>query len=188
MRFALVLALSAALWGAGDPVKGKEVFKPCLGCHNVDTDQRKMGPSLRTLFGKVTLTNGKRANEENVRALVLDGYNQMPAFRNFISDKEAGDLMAYLLTLNAKVSAAGMPGNDAAFRTWCLSCHDPRKNGERGPDLRGLFTRGRFADGQPVSELALRRLMDDGHGTAPKLRDWLDEPAREAILKYLKTY
>ena len=99
MRFALVILLCCGAWAAGDPVKGKELFKTCLGCHNVDSDQRKMGPSLRTLFGKVTLRNGKRATEENVRALVMDGYNQMPPFRNFLTEEQADDLMAYLHTL-----------------------------------------------------------------------------------------
>jgi cytochrome c2 len=188
MRYALIFLLSYGGWAAGDPAKGKEVFKSCLGCHNVDSDQRKMGPSLRSLFGKVTLGNGKRASEENVRALVLDGYNQMPAFRSFLTGEQAGDLMAYLVTLNSKISPKNAAGADSAFRTWCFNCHDPRKNGERGPDLRGLFTRAKFSNGQDVTEGALRRLMNDGHGTAPPLREWLDEPSRQAILNYLKTY
>lgn len=164
------------------------MFKTCLGCHNVDNDQRKMAPSLRTLFGKVTLRNGKRATEENVRALVLDGYNQMPPFRSFLTEEQTDDLMAYLVTLNSKVAPTSGSGADTAFRTWCLNCHDPGKYGERGPDLRGLFKRAKFSNGDAVTESALRRLMDGGHGTAPPLRDWLDEPSRQAILNYLKTY
>jgi len=188
IRCALVFLLCYSGWAAGDPVKGKEVFKSCLGCHNVDNDQRKMGPSLRTLFGKVLLINGKRSNEENVRALVLDGYNQMPAFRSFLTAEQVDDLMGYLLTLNGKLAPVSTSGADSAFHTWCFSCHDPKKNGERGPDLRGLFKRAAFANGQPVTETALRRMMDDGHGAAPPLKQWLDEPSRQAILNYLKTY
>jgi len=188
MRFALVILLCCGAWAAGDPVKGKELFKTCLGCHNVDSDQRKMGPSLRTLFGKVTLRNGKRATEENVRALVMDGYNQMPPFRNFLTEEQADDLMAYLVTLNSKVAPTSAAGADSAFRTWCFNCHDPGKYGERGPDLRGLFKRAKFANGEAVTDAALRRLIDGGHGKAPPLREWLDEPARQAILNYLKTY
>jgi mono/diheme cytochrome c family protein len=162
--------------------KGKELFKTCLGCHNVDNDDRKMGPSLRTLFGKVTLVNGKHANPENVRALVLSGYNQMPPFRDYLTDEQMDDLMTYVVTLNGKIEAKPAEGADAAFRTWCISCHDPRKNGERGPDLHGLHARAEF------TETKLRHLMDDGHGTAPPLKAWLDEPARLAILNYLKNY
>ena len=110
MRFALVLLLSYSSWAAGDVAKGKEVFRSCSGCHNVDNDQRKMGPSLRTLYGKVLLINGKRTNEENVRSLVLDGYNGMPAFRSFLTDEQVNDLMAYLTTLNGKVASAPATG------------------------------------------------------------------------------
>ena len=188
MRFAAALFLCYSAWAAGDPVKGKDVFKPCLGCHTVDSDQRKMGPSLRSLFGKVTLRNGKRASEENVRALVLEGYNQMPSFRTFLTDEQVDDLMAYLVTLNTKPPAASTTAADAAFHTWCFNCHDPRKNGERGPDLRGLVTRAKFSNGQPVTESAMRRMIDNGHGSAPPLREWLDEPSKQAILAYLKTY
>jgi cytochrome c2 len=190
IRFALALLFCSVGWSAGDAAKGKDVFKSCLGCHNVDTDQRKMGPSLRTLYGKVLLINGKRTNEENVRSLVLDGYNGMPAFRSFLTEEQVNDLMAYLVTLNGKIAPAPATGPDAAFRTWCINCHDPRKNGERGPDLRGLYTRGKFANGQPVSETAIRHLIDDGHatGSAPPLKVWLDDASRESILKYLKTY
>ena len=188
MRFAVIFFLGYGMWAAGDPVKGKEVFQSCAGCHNVDNDRRKMGPSLRTLFGKVTLTNGKRASEENVRALVLDGYNQMPSFRSFLTGEQTDDLMAYLLTLNSKLSPKPAAGPDAAVRTWCIGCHDPRKPGERGPDLRGLLARGKLSNGQAVTEGALRRLIDDGHGNAPPLREWLDEPSLQAILNYLKSY
>lgn len=188
VRFALIVVLGCAAWAAGDPAQGKELFQTCAGCHNVNNDQRKMGPSLRSLFGRVTLSNGKPATVENVRALVLEGYNQMPPFRNFVTDAQMGDLMAYLVTLNAKVSTAAATGADAAFRTWCITCHDPRKNGERGPDLRGLVARGKFSNGSPVTEASLRRLIDDGHGTAPPMGKWLDEPSRQAILKYLATY
>jgi cytochrome c2 len=188
MRFSLALLFCSGGWAAGDAIQGKELFKTCLGCHNVDTDQKKMGPSLRSLFGKVTLRNGKRATVENVRALVLNGYNQMPPFRSFLTEEQTDDLMAYLVTLNGKPATTSGSGADAAFRTWCFNCHDPGKYGERGPDLRGLFTRAKFSNGQAVTESALRRIMDEGHGTAPPLREWLDEPSRQAILNYLKTY
>jgi len=181
---------SIAGWASGgDPVKGKDLFKGCAGCHNVDNDQRKMGPSLRTLFGKVTLRNGKRATEENVRQLVLDGWNGMPSFRSFLTDEQANDLMAYLVTLNAKIASdATTAGPDLGFRTWCVNCHDPKKP-EKGPDLRGLMKRGKFAkSGDEITESALRHLIDQGHGTAPPLKSWIDESARQSILDYLKNY
>ena len=63
-----------------DPAKGKELFQTCAGCHNYTSDEKKFGPSLRTLFGRVTLRNGKPASDANVRAIILDGYDRMPSF------------------------------------------------------------------------------------------------------------
>src|SRR5262249_10216882 len=76
----LILLSFVTLWGA-DASKGKELFRSCSGCHNTESDEKKMGPSLRTLFGKVNLRNGQRVNDDNVRELILEGFNGMPSFR-----------------------------------------------------------------------------------------------------------
>ena len=52
----------------GDPAKGKETFEQCAICHNVDSPEKKMGPSLQHLFQHKTLTNGKPVNDANVLA------------------------------------------------------------------------------------------------------------------------
>ncbi len=39
--------LTAADKKEGDAVKGKEVFEQCGVCHNTDTDEKKIGPSLK---------------------------------------------------------------------------------------------------------------------------------------------
>ena len=44
---------------AGDAAKGKEAFEQCAVCHNVDTDEKKMGPSLKGLFKHKALASGK---------------------------------------------------------------------------------------------------------------------------------
>ena len=72
MNLLLILALWAAL-ADGDAAKGKVLFQSCAGCHNTASDDRKMGPSLRTLFGKVTLRNGKHVDDANVREIVVEG-------------------------------------------------------------------------------------------------------------------
>jgi len=172
---------------AGDAAKGKELFVTCAGCHNVGNDQRKMGPSLRTLFGKVTLRNGKRTTEENVRDIVLDGYNGMPAFRYNLTPEQADDLMAYLLTLKAKPAEATGSPEFLAFQTYCMSCHNPALRGERGPDLRGLFKREKLSSGEPANEKNVRAVIDDGHAKAPAYKDWVDEASRQKIVDYLKS-
>lgn len=83
----------------GDAAKGKEVFEQCAVCHNVDTDEKKMGPALKGLFKKEKLTNGKPVNEENVRQVINEGGNGMPAYADMLSDEEKANVLAYLKTL-----------------------------------------------------------------------------------------
>jgi cytochrome c len=170
----IVLLASAAL-ADGDAAKGKELFRTCAGCHNTRNDERKMGPSLRTLFGKVTLRNGSRVDDANVRAIVLDGYNGMPPFRYSFRPAEIDDLMAYLHTL------AGKPAQNASegagyFRAYCARCHDPSLKTATAPDLHGRY--------QPE----WTGIVEDAHGGAPPLKDWLDEPERRKLMEFLKTY
>ena len=51
--------LMAAGKAAGDAAKGKEAFEQCAICHNVDNDEKKMGPSLKGLFKRKALASGK---------------------------------------------------------------------------------------------------------------------------------
>jgi cytochrome c2 len=84
---------------AGDAAKGKELFEQCSVCHNADSDEKKMGPGLKGLFKKSKLSNGKPANEANVRAIVNSGGNGMPAYESILSDEEKNHVIAYLKTL-----------------------------------------------------------------------------------------
>jgi cytochrome c len=94
---------SAVAWpaGKGDAKKGKEVFDRCAVCHNADTDEQKMPntPSLKGLFKKEKLTNGKKPTEPNVRAKVDEGGGGMPSFKDLLDEGEKDDLIAYLKTL-----------------------------------------------------------------------------------------
>jgi cytochrome c2 len=84
---------------AGDAKKGQEVFEQCSVCHNHDSDEKKMGPGLKGLFKKEKMQNGKAANEENVRSIINQGGNGMPAYEELLSAEERDHLIAYLKTL-----------------------------------------------------------------------------------------
>jgi len=84
---------------AGKADKGKEVFEQCSVCHNADSDEKKMGPALKGLFKKEKMQNGKAPSEANVRALINNGGNGMPAYEELLSKEERDDLIAYLKTL-----------------------------------------------------------------------------------------
>jgi mono/diheme cytochrome c family protein len=83
----------------GDAAKGKEAFEQCAVCHNVDTDEKKMGPSLKGLFKRKTLQNGKPVNDENVLAQINAGGNGMPAYSDMLSAEDKANILAYLHTL-----------------------------------------------------------------------------------------
>jgi len=83
----------------GDATKGKEVFTKCAVCHNADSDEKKIGPGLKGLFKKEKLGDGKKPTEANIRALIDEGGNGMPSYKELLEDQEKDDLIAYLKTL-----------------------------------------------------------------------------------------
>ena len=100
---ALSLSLSAApkAGGAakGDVAKGKEAFEQCAICHNVGNDEKKMGPSLKGLFKRKALANGKPMTDANVLAQINAGGNGMPAYADMLSADDKTNILAYLHTL-----------------------------------------------------------------------------------------
>jgi cytochrome c len=99
---AFALSLTAAGQkpeGKGDAAKGKETFEQCAICHNVDNDEKKMGPSLKGLFKHKTLSSGKPVNDDNVLAQINNGGNGMPAYADMLSADDKANILAYLHTL-----------------------------------------------------------------------------------------
>jgi cytochrome c len=98
-----ICLILAALGGnpshAGDPGRGKELFQQCNGCHSVETGEGKAGPSLRGIFKREKLRNGKPATEKNVRERIEKGGNGMPSFERILSERETDRLIEYLRQL-----------------------------------------------------------------------------------------
>ncbi len=80
----------------GDVAKGKDTFEQCAVCHNVDSPEKKMGPSLQGLFKKKTISGGKPANDANVMSQINNGGNGMPAYGDQLSADDKANLLAYL--------------------------------------------------------------------------------------------
>ncbi len=83
----------------GDAAKGKETFEQCAVCHNVDTDEKKMGPSLKGLFTHKTMAGNKPVTDANVMTQINNGGNGMPAYADMLSADEKSNLLAYLHTI-----------------------------------------------------------------------------------------
>jgi cytochrome c len=83
----------------GNAAKGKELMEQCTVCHNLDTDEKKMGPSLKGLFKRAKLQSGKPVNDANVLEQINNGGNGMPAYADMLSAQDKADILAYLHTL-----------------------------------------------------------------------------------------
>lgn len=193
-----VLASSATAESA-DHEKGKAVFQACRHCHNVLTDARKAGPSLRTLFGKVRLVNGKRATEQNVIQLITDGYNGMPSYRYILRPEDWTDLMPYLKSLRARPEVApvlkAIRGSDEevlatgkkVYAEHCTSCHNrPNDTPEKTPELLSVYRRETLASGDPVGEATIVPRIREGHAGMPAKQDVLDDTALFALIAFLR--
>jgi mono/diheme cytochrome c family protein len=107
LTFALGIALAASTAGlsqkkggkAADPGKGKELFEQCAVCHEVASDEKKLGPSLKGLFKKAKMTNGKKPTDQTVIARINEGGNGMPAYKDMLSNEEKAAVLAYLKTI-----------------------------------------------------------------------------------------
>src|ERR1700722_15244562 len=68
--------------------KGRDVVAQCTGCHNIDNDEKKLGPSLKGLFKKQKLLDGSPATEANIRLVITKGRGGMPAYGDILSADE----------------------------------------------------------------------------------------------------
>jgi mono/diheme cytochrome c family protein len=81
-------------------LRGYTVFQQqCARCHNANSEQPLHGPGLQGIFKKPYLPSGAPANDDRVRAAILEGRNMMPPFGNVLNDQQMNDLLAYLHTL-----------------------------------------------------------------------------------------
>lgn len=94
-----LIAAPAAAQKKGDAAKGKEVYEQCGICHSATTDEKKMGPSLKGLYKKAALKNGKKVTDASVTESINKGGNGMPPFEEILSGDEKANLLAYLKTL-----------------------------------------------------------------------------------------
>jgi mono/diheme cytochrome c family protein len=96
----IVLALPLTADDKGAAERGKEVFERCAVCHNAAPDEKKIvGPSLKGLFQRGKLKNGKEVNDGNVLGVINAGGGGMPPFASTLSQEEKDNVIAYLHTI-----------------------------------------------------------------------------------------
>jgi mono/diheme cytochrome c family protein len=58
-----------------------------------------MGPSLKGLSTRKKLANGKPVTDANLKAVINEGGNGMPAYADLLTDEEKANVLAYIKTL-----------------------------------------------------------------------------------------
>ncbi len=95
----LILSAMAVADSASSASRGRTLFTQCTGCHNATTNDKKLGPSLKGLFKRSRLQNGKPVNDETVRRQLSNGSKGMPGFAEDLSERDFDDLLVYLKTI-----------------------------------------------------------------------------------------
>ena len=76
------------------------VKQRCYLCHFIDNQDvrwgAKWGPSLKDLFQRATLTNGKPVNEQAVSDWIAEGSPNMPAFKHTLNPQQIQLIVTYL--------------------------------------------------------------------------------------------
>ena len=81
-------------------------------------------------------------------------------------------------------SATGL----ALFNERCAICHYDQSSAQKmGPGLKGLYARGKFADGKKVDDMSMAGWIEKGGKDMPGLKDVLKPADIRALISYLKT-
>ena len=76
------------------------VHQRCYLCHFIDQQDvrwgAKWGPTLKDLFKRPALLNGKPVNDQSVREWISEGSQNMPAFKYTLNPRQIQLILTYL--------------------------------------------------------------------------------------------
>ena len=88
-----------------------------------------------------------------------------------------------------KTSVAGDTSRgQALFSEHCAICHYDQSAAQKmGPGLKGIYTRGRFANGKKVDDAGMTAWIEKGGKDMPPMKDVLKAEEIRELVSYLRT-
>lgn len=101
LGLALTSASQAQQAPSADAVHGKELFesKNCSLCHNADSEEKKIGPGLKGLYARGTMSDGTKVTDASITDRIVNGKAPMPPYKDQMSEAEIKQVVEYLKTL-----------------------------------------------------------------------------------------
>jgi len=88
----------------------------------------------------------------------------------------------------ASGDAAETTRGQALFNERCAICHYDQSTAQKlGPGLKGIYARGKFADGKKVDDSSMTAWIEKGGKDMPGLKDVLTPAEIRTLINYLKT-
>ena len=86
------------------------------------------------------------------------------------------------------VESAESPRGQALFNERCAICHYDQSAAQKvGPGLKGIYARGKFADGKKVDDSSMTVWIEKGGKDMPGLKVVLQPADIRALIRYLQT-
>jgi cytochrome c2 len=89
----------------------------------------------------------------------------------------------------SQVDKAEIARGSVIYQQRCELCHFSTSEAKKiGPGLKGIYTRGKFADGRKIDDTSMGRLILDGGKDMPPFKAVLNPSQLRDLLAYLKTF
>ena len=95
---------------------------------------------------------------------------------------------AALTAGSAFAFAAGDAAKGKEVFDQCVVCHNADSAEQKiGPGLKGLFKKGKLANGKAPTEANVRAKIEEGGNGMPAYKDILSDQEKNDVIAYLKT-
>jgi cytochrome c2 len=88
----------------------------------------------------------------------------------------------------AQAEPSAITRGRAIYKQRCEICHFSSSEAKKiGPGLKGIYTRGKFADGRRVDDASMEKWIVEGGKDMPPFKGLLNPSQIRDLLSYLKT-